>query len=250
MTTKKTVIITGACGGIGKALTHEFHQAGYYVVATDSKVSPSEGTYADFFISADLKRTAEDEDFAFKVFQDIRQNCPQHSICALVNNAAVQILGGVDTLTANDWQETLSVNLIAPFIWSQGFLPEIDSNNGCIVNVSSIHARLTKKNFVAYATSKAALSGMTKAMAVDLGPRVRVNAIEPAAIATDMLKAGFEGKPEQYQQLQNYHPSKSIGEPAEVAKLAVFLASEQARFIHGSCIDISGSISNSLHDPD
>ena len=249
MTTRKTVIITGACGGIGKALTQEFHLAGYYVVATDSKLTAVEGTYADFFISADLKKTAEDPLFAQQVFTAIRQNCPQDSICALVNNAAVQILGGVGSLTANDWQETLSVNLIAPFIWSQAFLPDLAGANGCIVNVSSIHARLTKKNFVAYATSKAALSGMTKAMAVDLGPSVRVNAIEPAAIATDMLKAGFEGKPEQYQQLQDYHPSKCIGEPTEVAKLAVFLASEQARFIHGSCIDISGSISNSLHDP-
>jgi NAD(P)-dependent dehydrogenase (short-subunit alcohol dehydrogenase family) len=72
---------------------------------------------------------------------------------------------------------------------AQGLLPELEKAAGSVINISSIHARLTKKDFVAYDNSKAAISGMTRAMAVDLGPRVRVNSIEPAAIETDMLKS-------------------------------------------------------------
>ena len=94
---------------------------------------------------------------------------------ALMNNAAVQILGGFDSLTRSDWQQTLRVNLLAPCIWKQALMPGLEAAKGSVVNISSIHARLTKKNFVAYATSRAALSDMTRAMAADLGGRVRVN---------------------------------------------------------------------------
>src|SRR3546814_11034334 len=84
-----------------------------------------------------------------------------------------------------------------------------------VLNISSIHARLTKPNFIAYATSKAALSGMTRAMAVELGARVRVNAIEPVAIDTPMLRAGFEGNDAGYEQLRIFHPVKAIGSRSE-----------------------------------
>jgi NAD(P)-dependent dehydrogenase (short-subunit alcohol dehydrogenase family) len=108
---------------------------------------------------------------------------------------------------------------------------------------------LTKKNFVAYATSKAALSGMTKAMAVDLGGRVRVNAIEPAAIETDMLKAGFEGKSELYRQLEAYHPLGRIGRPEEVARLALAMIEGGIDFLDGACVGLDGGISGCLIDP-
>jgi NAD(P)-dependent dehydrogenase (short-subunit alcohol dehydrogenase family) len=120
---------------------------------------------------------------------------------------------------------------------------------GCVINISSIHARLTKPNFVAYATSKAALSGMTRAMAVDLGGRVRVNAIEPAAISTDMLKAGFKDHPEQYAALEQCHPLGRIGTPEEVAALALSIVDGELRFLHGACVGMDGGISARLHDP-
>jgi NAD(P)-dependent dehydrogenase (short-subunit alcohol dehydrogenase family) len=167
----------------------------------------------------------------------------------LVNNAAVQVLGGVDSLTVADWQRTLHVNLLAPFVLTQGLLPELAAAKGSVINISSIHARLTKANFVAYATSKAALSGMTRAMAVDVGGRVRINAIEPAAIATDMLKAGFEGRPEHFAQLEDCHPQGRVGTPTEVAALAVSMASGELRFLHGACVGLDGGISGRLFDP-
>jgi NAD(P)-dependent dehydrogenase (short-subunit alcohol dehydrogenase family) len=117
------------------------------------------------------------------------------------------------------------------------------------VNISSIHARLTKPDFVAYATSKAALSGLTRAMAVDLGDRIRVNAIEPAAISTPMLKAGFESHPEQYAALARCHPQGRMGTPTEVAALALSLVSGELRFMHGACVGLDGGISARLHDP-
>lgn len=250
MTDSRTVIITGACGGIGGALTKEFKKSGYFVVATDAQSHPADGMVCDYYVSADLEKTATDADFSSSVFDEIRNNCPKGSIQALVNNAAIQVLGGVNSLTGEDWQKTFNINLIAPFIWSQAFLDDLEVNRGSIINISSIHARLTKRNFVAYATSKAALSGLTRAMAVDLGASVRVNAIEPAAIATEMLKAGFDNSLDSFRQLQECHPSMKIGEPMEIANLAIFLASDKAKFIHGSCVDVGGGISSRLYDPE
>lgn len=245
---KGYAIITGAAGGIGQALVREFASAGYQVIGIIHATQP-EPAPATQYVTCDLARTVQDERYASEIFAQIHQIVGQSSLKALINNAATQILGGVDTLSRDDWQQTLQVNLLAPFIWSQAFLPELEQAGGSIVNISSIHARLTKKKFVAYATSKAALSGMTRAMAVDLGPRVRVNAIEPAAIETEMLKAGFEDNDALYNQLRNCHPQHRVGYVEEVANLALVIVEGYIDFLHGACIGLDGGISGCLLDP-
>ncbi len=249
MNKSKTVIITGACGGVGEALTSCFMEAGYFVVATDRRTKPNGGLCFDYYLSADLEQTVHDQEYAEKIFKTIKKESPPESIHVLVNNAAVQILGGLDELSVTDWQQTLNVNLIAPFIWARGFASELERGQGSIINISSIHARLTKKGFVAYATSKAALSGMTRALAADVGSRIRINAIEPAAIDTPMLKEGFVGNEEGYDKLQGFHPLGRIGRPDEVGRLAVFLADKSVGFTHGATLPIDGGIGARLFDP-
>lgn len=248
VTPVRFAVITGAAGGIGQAMVQEFAANGYTVIATDRVPAP-ESLGAHHYLQADLARTVEDEAYADEIFNQIKTWLGSAGLVALINNAAVQILGGADNLTRSDWQLTLNVNLVAPFIWTQALLPALEKAKGSVVNISSIHAKLTKNDFVAYATSKAALSGMTRALAVDLGSRVRVNAIEPAAIETEMLKNGFESKPELYRHLQKCHPVQRIGLPAEVARLAVLLVDKNIAFMHGSCISIDGGIGHALMDP-
>lgn len=245
----KCVVITGAAGGIGQALVRAFAEAGHAVIGTDM-VDCTDGLPCEHFIACDLQRTVEDEAYAADVFTRIREALDGRPLTGLINNAAVQILGPVENLDRKAWRTTLDVNLLAPFLWAQALLPELEAAGGMVLNISSIHARLTKKNFVAYATSKAALSGMTRAMAVELGSRVRVNAIEPAAIETKMLKTGFEGKPELYRQLESCHPQLRIGQPEEVAGLALAIAEGSMNFLHGACIGLDGGIGNCLFDPD
>ncbi|GAB6113475.1 SDR family NAD(P)-dependent oxidoreductase [Desulfomicrobium salsuginis] len=244
----KICLITGITGGIGTALAKVFHDANYSIVGTD-RAENSSSLPCDAYIPMDLEQYAEDETYAasknllFRTVFDGRLD-------VLINNAAVQILGGADNLTRQDWSTTLRVNLLAPFLLIQHFLPELEAVHGCVVNIGSIHSRLTKKNFVAYATSKAALSGITRALAVDLGPRVRVNTIEPAAIETQILKAGFIKNPRLYAKLESYHPQLRIGSTIEVARLALAIAEGGMDFLHGACIGIDGGISGLLHDPD
>lgn len=242
------VLITGAAGGIGRALVTRFLSAGHDVIATDIVERPTDLECAHY-LQIDLERTVEDAGYADSQFATIIACMNGHGLKALINNAAIQILGGVDSLTRQEWRKTLDINLLAPFLWTQALLSELEKTNGSVVNISSIHARLTKQNFVAYATSKAALSGMTRAMAVDLQGRVKVNAIEPAAIATPMLLAGFTDQPELLDDLNACHPAGEIGKPADVANIVAAIVDGSLPFLHGACIPLDGGIGGKLHDP-
>lgn len=246
---KRYALITGATGDIGRALLKAFSNAGYVVIATDIIEKPENLPY-EHYLKADLAETVSDTVYANQVFAEIKETVLNDGLSVLINNAATQILGGVDSLSREDWQQTLNVNVLAPFFWIQALLPELEKNQaGSVINISSIHANLSKKDFVAYATSKAALSSLTRTIAVDIGSRVRINAIEPAAIETDMLKAGFAGNKPLYQKLEECHPQQRIGQPEEVAKLALLMADNEIQFLHGAVVALDGGISSRLFDP-
>lgn len=242
----KTALITGALGGIGQALCTEFKRAGYFVIGTDKRAGQCA---CDAFINIDIRELYTREDRRKSLVDEVRGIIGQNGLKVLVNNAATQILNRTDDIKISDWDDTLQTNLIAPFLMLQSFLPDLEKAKGSVVNIASIHSELTKPRFVCYATSKAALVGMTRALAVDLGARIRVNAISPAATATPMLLAGFEGKSKEFDELAKNHPLERIAQPWEVAKTAIFLASEDAAFITGACLHIDGGIAGRLHDP-
>jgi NAD(P)-dependent dehydrogenase (short-subunit alcohol dehydrogenase family) len=243
----KTALITGASGGIGQALCLAFRRAGYRVIGTDLKVPPDD---VDVFIPADLEAMVQNDVIGAEILAQIHSVLEHDRLDVLVNNAALQIVKPSDELEVRDWRRTLDTNVIAPFALIRGFLPQLKRAGGCVVNIASIHSRLTKPGFSAYATSKHALVGLTRSMAVDLAGMVRVNCINPAATATPMLIAGFEGREETLQDLAGMHPSGRIAEPVEVARAAVFLASESASFINGAALDVDGAIGARLHDPE
>lgn len=241
-------LITGVSGGIGGALVQAFHEAGYQIIATDL-IPPVNLPKIDYFFQINLERLIENETEANEFYELIRSVLNGAGLKVLVNNAALQIIKPLSEMTVRDMMRTLNTNAAAPFFLIQHFLSELEIIQGSVINITSIHAKLTKPNFVAYATSKAALSGLTRAMAVELGSRIRINAIAPAAVATSMLKAGFENNPEGFSTLSKMHPVGRIGEPREVADLAVFLASDKAKFMNGGVYELDGGIGARLHDP-
>ena len=246
--TQQTVIITGACGGIGRELVNEYRGANFHVIAIDSSPKIDELGDVDF-LEFNLARLVSDIESKTLLKNAIQKMVGQNQIKALINNAAIQTVKRFEDVNVKDWQETLGVNLLAPFFFTQLFLEELTISNGSVLNISSIHASQTKKGFSVYATSKAALSALTRLLAIELGSRVRVNAIEPGAISTQMLESGFLTEPEKRKLLDKLQPMERIGEPSEVAKLALFLTSDSARFINGSTVAIDGGIRNQLHDP-
>ncbi|MBK1724670.1 SDR family NAD(P)-dependent oxidoreductase [Thiocystis violacea] len=243
-----TALITGAAGGIGCVLVKTFQAAGYRVIATDRMLEPADLSAAHY-LQADLAELVEDSDRTERLLGPVRQQLAGQGLNVLINNAALQILGDTANLTRADWRATLDVNLLAPFFLTQALLPELEAARGCVLNIGSIHARLTKRRFAAYATSKAALGALTRALALDLGGRVRVLNLEPAAIATDMLTAGFAADPEGLAQLARFHPCGEIGAPADLAHLALCLVQTNSPFFTGTTIGFDGGIAGCLHDP-
>lgn len=243
-TAAPVAVITGAAGGIGAALVAAFEAAGWSVVSTDRGALARAG-----HVVADLAACEGPDAPATRALVDAIAAQTGGRLQALIHNAAHQVVAPAEALSAGDWAQTLGVNLMAPFWLSMAFAAELERNRGSVLAVSSIHERLTKPGFVAYATSKAALSGMVRALAVELGGRVRCNAVCPAAIATPMLLAGFDGRPEAFRALESFHPAGRIGQPQDVAAAALYLCSAAAAFVTGACLDLSGGIGARLHDP-
>ena len=249
---QNTVLITGAAGGIGVCLVETLVEAGWSVLGSDHpSVSPSENLLqrCQAWIPADLGGLSRDPHQLEALRSSVLSATGNDELMAVVHNAAVQRLGSFEQLGLADWQETLDVNLMAPVAISRALLPQLKRQRGSIVHIGSIHSQLTKPGFTAYATSKAALAGLTRSMAVELGGSVRVNAIEPAAIATPMLEAGFAQNPDLRVHLDAFHPSGSIGSPDDVARTVLFLLNPANRFLNGCVLPLGGGIHSRLHDP-
>lgn len=246
MDDRPTAVITGALGGIGVALVRVFREAGYRVVACDRRPD-DQGNEA--YLQFDIARLAVDEGYRRETLAGLKGLIGSRGLKVLINNAAIQLLNRTDDVKVEELHETFDTNLIGPFLLVQGLLSEMEKARGSVVNVSSVHATATKPGFIAYATSKTALVGLTRSLAVDLGPRLRVNCILPAATDTPMLRAGFEGNPAGFAELGAMHPIGRIATPEEVAHVAVFLASDAAAVITGAAVAIDGGIGGRLHDP-
>ena len=249
---KGTVLVTGAAGGIGTGLVEVLSAAGWAVLGSDHpEVSPAESTRERClaWLPLDLAAISHDPELLEGWKGTVIRACSKRPLMGIVHNAALQQLGDFQQLSAAAWLETLSVNLLAPVAISRALLPQLEEHHGAIVHIGSIHSHLTKPGFTAYASSKAALNGLTRAMAVELGERVRVNIIEPAAIATPMLEAGFAATPARKTQLESHHPSGRIGVPADVARAVLFLLDPLNTFLNGCVLPLGGGIHSRLHDP-
>jgi NAD(P)-dependent dehydrogenase (short-subunit alcohol dehydrogenase family) len=246
---KGAILITGVNGGIGRAIAEYSLSQGYVVFGTDTHNKTD--LVLDAYWTIDLALLVDSVDLQNDLKKKIEHSLAksQLKLTAVINNAAVQILGGVADVTMAEFLLTQKINVAAPLLLTQLCLPSMSPREGSIINIGSIHADLTKSKFVSYATSKAALKGLTQAMAVDLAGYARVNCIEPAAIATPMLVDGFKATPEKFSELEACHPSGEIGTPQQVAKMCVFLIDPEMSFLNGACIGLNGGIASRLHDP-
>jgi NAD(P)-dependent dehydrogenase (short-subunit alcohol dehydrogenase family) len=245
----KAALITGCNGGIGKALCQEFRAAGYVVVGTDMQEAGEAD--CDHYIRCNLIDLTTDDDTQARLREAVCKVLEKGPtvLRAIINNAAHQLVRPLRDLPVSEFLVSQQVNVIAPYAITRLFETALRESKGSIINIGSIHARLTKPGFCAYSTSKAALSGQTRGLALEFSGDVTVNTILPAATKTDMLLCGFSESPEKYTDLESYHPVGRIAEPKEIAKLALFLCSEDARFITGADISIDGGIGGRLHDP-
>ena len=145
---KRSVIVTGALGGIGSSICSVFKENGFFVVGID-KLAKEKPHSCDELLTFDLSRFPHDRVYQQECLSQL--GLVANNLLVLINNAAVQIIDSFDKICIEDWQHTLDINLTAPMLLSQWSLPFLEKNKGCIINIASIHHQLTKKEFVSYA---------------------------------------------------------------------------------------------------
>lgn len=240
---RKTLILTGASRGIGHATVKRFASAGWRVITCSRHAFPENCPWEmgpEDHIQVDLSDAAD----TLKAIGEMKERLTAQDgrLNALVSNAGISPkgpdgarLGSIDT-ALQDWQHVFQVNFFAPIMLARGLIAELERAKGCVVNVTSIAGgRVHPFAGAAYATSKAALAGLTREMAADFGPRgIRVNAISPGEIDTSILSPGTE------KIVREQIPLRRLGEPEEVAKAIYFLCTDQSSYVHGAELHING----------
>lgn len=239
----RTVLITGAAGGIGRATVSLFSEKGWRVIGVDRSEFGNDFPKNGLFIQSDISR-AEDMQAIFEKAHQFTE-----SLDALVNNAAMQIAKPIVDTTVEEWDVVMASNLRSVFLGVKLAYPLLKTNGGAVVNVSSVHAIQTSANIAAYAASKGGLLALTRAMAIEFAPdNIRVNAILPGAVDTPMLRAGLgrghAGHGDVEERLDNLARktvSGKVGKPEEIASAIYFLAdNEQSSFMTGQALVVDG----------
>ena len=235
----KVALITGGSRGIGRAMVELFSGTGYSVAFTyksshEAAAELSERTGA-LAINADSANPADIER-AVKTVEEKLGN-----VDILINNAAVSSFSLFTDLTLEAWRASFSTNVDGAFLYSKLTLPSmIRNHSGRIINISSMWGQVGSSCEVHYSATKAALIGMTKALAKEVGPSgITVNCIAPGVIDTDMNAALSE---DDMAALKDETPLMRIGTPREVAAAALFLAGDDAAFITGAVINVNGGL--------
>ncbi len=236
----KVAIVTGAGKGIGQGISTVFAEAGSKVVLAD--ISPEDGEQ-----TARLIRDAGGE--AKAVECDVNdekqlQNLAEKTLEAfgridiVVNNAGVGQYNQISETTGEEFDSLFHFNVTAGFNLSRICLPYLMESKGCIVNITSSVGRIVQKNFSLYGSTKAALAHLTKVMAQELAPDVRVNAIAPGAVLTPALQ-GFATE-DMRNQIAKLITMKRLGEPEDIALAALYLVSPAAGWVTGKILEIDG----------
>lgn len=233
---RRTVLVTGASRGIGLACVQRFLADGSAVVGAD--LNPADASVAG---SDGYTHLIVDVSAAEQVSAMVRQAVVTAGrLDALVNNAGVHPVSRfIDDVSVDDFVRLFHVNVVSAFTASKAALPALRRSRGAIVNIASLVGLVGQEQAVEYCASKAALTGFTKALAIDEAPHgVRVNTVCPGAVRTPLAES--LNSPDQLRTIAGWAWMERLGTGAEVADVVAFLASDAAAFVTGQDVVVSG----------
>lgn len=235
----RTAIVTGAGSGIGAASALAFADAGATVVAVDRPGGPQPPSHAGIRALA-MDITADGAPEAIVA----AAHAMNGRLDIVFNNAGIAANSLAADMSDEDWARTMDVNLSAPFRIARAAIPLLkQAPAGRIINTASVMAQVTDYGLSAYCASKAGLLGLTRTLALELGKfGVTVNAILPGAIRTGMTGPLWEARPEIAEVWAKKAAVRRLGEPEDIARVALFLASDAAGFVTGQAIAVDGGL--------
>jgi len=241
----KSVVVTGGAGGIGSAICQRFSDEGALVCVADADIAGAE-TVAGNIRAAGGQ--AEAHAFDLTDPADIRGFVRDwtgagRKIDVLCNNAGLMRRGALMELSPEDWQQSFAVNIDALFHMCQAVIPVMqEQGSGAIVNTASQWGMHPAPGHIAYNTTKAAVVAFTQNLARDYAPdNIRVNGVAPGEVRTPMLESNLARSGRSLDDLNTLVPFGRIGEPDEIAALVAFLASDEAQYLCGSVVEITGA---------
>jgi NAD(P)-dependent dehydrogenase (short-subunit alcohol dehydrogenase family) len=236
--TGKRVLITGGAGGIGSATARRFLEEGSHVVALDQDEGACRRLEGELpALSAVVRADVSDPSAVAKAFTQM--DALLGGIDILINNAGISVRNPFLGITPDQWRRIIDTNLHGVFYVAQEAARRmLASGSGVILNMGSTNGLLGYHYYADYNASKAGVIELTRSMALELAPSVRVNAVCPGYILTPMQEAEYT--PEMLRDCAAKIPLGRLGQPEEVAALFAFLASDEASFITGHCFIIDG----------
>jgi 3-oxoacyl-[acyl-carrier protein] reductase len=242
----KVAVVTGASKGIGAEIARELAAEGAAVVVNYASSRNVAEKVVDDIVSAGGRAVAIAGDVAKAadverlLSEAARQFGP---IDILVNNAGVYAFSPIESLSEDEFHRHFNINVLGVLLAIREALKHFATNGGSIINISSVVSRLAPPENALYVATKSAVDGITRSLAKELGPRhIRVNSINPGVVETEGTHAGGIIGSEFEQQAAQQAPLGRIGQPADIAAVAVFLASDDARFMTGETLFASGGL--------
>lgn len=238
----KVAVITGAAKGIGRAIAKKFAEAGAYTVILDFDQKSGEQTAAefsnDYAESLFIKTDVSDPESLKRASDQVLAHFQRVDI--LVINAGISYLHSIDEISIEEWQRVLHINLDGSFYTLKAFCDHFVDDVGKVIFITSGSAITGTGGGMHYASSKAGQHGLMRAASKEFGPRgINVNAIAPRVIQTDILDTLYPDDASREELLKKI-PLRSIGQPEDIANLALFLASPESSYIHGQIILADG----------
>ncbi len=247
---EKTVIVTGGGQGIGKGIALELLRQGYRVAIAEIDAEAGEETAQEYAHLGAIRFFRTDTSDESSVRRTVRETMETYGrIDALINNAGIAdpVAAPVEELSIEQWSRIIGVNLTGYFICVKHCVPELRKQRGSIVNIASTRAFQSEPNTEAYSATKGGVLSLTHALAVSLGPEIRVNSISPGWIdVSEWKKRGERHKADLRPIDHEQHPAGRVGWPADIAWAAAYLIGEQAGFITGQNFVIDGGMTKKM----